>query len=112
MITAYDARQLAILGDSKVEDIMEKLDKKITETALLGQNEFLCYGNDLWSCHRTEFYRLPEPTTLQKKIIDRLGDFGYQAEMVWDGKRYVPPGLADDMGNGPEHQNYVLKISW
>ena len=112
MITAYEARQLAIVGDSKIEAIMEKLDKEITHRAGLGQNEYVAYEHVPWNSHRTQFYQIPEVTPIQAKIIQRLKDFGYDAEMDWDEKRYVPPGLADDDGHGPEHQNYVLRIRW
>ena len=72
--------------------------EKRTCTILLGSAEVL--------------YRTPEPDPLQKAIIAALIKLGYMAKFVSYGDKYVPRGLADDDGNGPEHQNYGIVIGW
>jgi len=51
-------------------------------------------------------------TPLQKAVELKLKELGYRAEFKLDGDKYVPRGLADDMGNGPTIQNYGIQISW
>ncbi len=57
-------------------------------------------------------YLAPKPTNLQNAAVAELKRLGYSAEIRSYGAPYVPRGLADDNGNGPQHRNYGLVIGW
>lgn len=113
MITAHEAKKLSESSDDKINSILSKLEEGILKVASTGNRELACYQYVEWESYEVgSCYREPETTPIQAKIIARLKELGYGAKMAWNGKTYVPPGQADDYGNGPEHQNYVLVVNW
>lgn len=55
---------------------------------------------------------LPKMSDLEYKVVGELQKLGYKVNYTFYGDKYVPRGLADDDGNGPEHQNYGILVSW
>ena len=45
-------------------------------------------------------------------MIETLKDQGYVVSIEQDGASYVPRGMADDEGDGPEYTNYGFHIGW
>ena len=49
---------------------------------------------------------------LHSSTMMKLTELGYKVKWDTDGAPYVPPGLADDYGEGPEYTNVGIHISW
>ena len=110
MITAQQARELALTSDSAIEKFLEKLEPKIVAAAEAGRRELAVYEEGLW-CN-SETFRPVAPTPPQTRLCEALNRFGFGASVVQHGDAYVPRGLADDIGEGPEYINHVILIRW
>lgn len=110
MITAQQAAEIAKAGDKEVDRILLLLEKEIEAKAKLGEREYKCYKHVSWEA--LGLYDEKKPSPLQERLITELKKYGFAADMRLDGESYVPRGLADDDGNGPEHWNSVLVIKW
>ena len=49
---------------------------------------------------------------LHSSTMMKLTELGYKVKWDTDGDPYVPLGLADDYGEGPEYINVGIHISW
>ena len=109
MITANEAKQLYDESGAEVDLFLKtEVEKKVTDAAKGGKRQVFIFLSSL-SPFR---YLDQEVTPLQKAVVNKLKELGYRAEIKLDGSKYVPRGLADDDGRGPEHQNYGISISW
>lgn len=61
---------------------------------------------------KTDSQALPELSAVNQEIKNLLEKNGYQVRKTINGNYYVPRGLQDDNGDGPEHVNYGLLIEW
>jgi hypothetical protein len=106
MINAIQARELVAESGVEADAVLKTLDPLITNAAKEGKRE-LFYFLD---AERTSS-NLPS-TPLNKMVLSKLGTLGFSANMSWHGVSYVPRGLADDDGNGPQHKNFGYLIRW
>ncbi len=109
MITAKEAKELYDQSGAEVTDFLERnVESKVSYAAKSGKRlVFIHLGSKGMFDHLDQLI-----TPLQKAVVEKLLELGYRARIVLDGEKYVPPGLADDDGNGPSHQNYGIQISW
>jgi len=109
MITAKEAKELYDQSGAEVTDFLERnVESKVSYAAKSGKRlVFIHLGSKGMFDYLDQLI-----TPLQKAVVEKLLELGYRARIVLDGEKYVPPGLADDDGNGPSHQNYGIQISW
>ena len=109
MITAKEAKELYDQSGQEVEDFLKhNVEKEVVKAAEGGKRQVFIH---LGSVKQFE-YLDRTITPLQQAVADKLKTLGYHVVIRLDGDKYVPRGLADDMGNGPTIQNYGIQISW
>ena len=107
MLSAKEAREIVESSDVEVLKVLEMFDEKIRYTAAQGKKEYFYYMD------AAEMYRgTPLAKPLVVSVIERLRALGYSAEYSFYGDSYVPRGLADDDGDGPEYTNYGIVVRW
>lgn len=118
MITAAEARQLVETSAAVVDKYVNAFEQQIRQhcqqgTRFVRASQVLTTTADYekFSGSLGPFDQLKE-TPLQSAVIKEFIKLGYGAKMEIYGDKYVPRGLADDDGHGPEHQNYSLTIRW
>jgi hypothetical protein len=109
MITAQEAKRLYDESGKEIQDFIKfTVEKEVIKAATSGKRQVSIHLGSI-----EMFYHLDqEITPLQKGVVAALKDLGYQVDIRLDGEPYVPRGLADDDGKGPQHRNYVLSIGW
>lgn len=108
MISAKQAKELYDQSGAEVEKFLKhNVEQKIKDAAGSGKRHvFICQGSIVSYSH-------PTMTPLEKGVMDALTELGYKVSFTkHTDHTYVPRGLADDNGNGPEHQNYGFNIGW
>lgn len=108
MITASEAKQLYDDSGAEVENYIQyKIENEIRKNATAGKRSMFHVVESV------EAYRNVDPTPLQRRIVTRLKELGFHAEWKKDTSHtYVPRGLADDDGKGPNHNNVGIQIGW
>lgn len=109
MITAKEARQLLETSNVKVEEFLTKeVEPKIIDASTNGKNSV--YINvDARPINDYRPIVLPE---VQNRVMQEMIKLGYSVRVTNYGDMYIPRGLMNDDGDGPEHQNYGLEIRW
>ena len=109
MITATQAKQLYDESGAEVEQYLKfSIEPQVIEAAKAGKRTVTIHLNSL-----EPYGRLDQVVTpIQRAVVSKLKELGYRATIELYGDRYVPRGLADDNGNGPEHQNFGILIGW
>jgi hypothetical protein len=108
MITAQEAKALYDKSGAEVQAFLKNnLEKKITEAATAGKREYIHHIGD-----QRDVYHPPQPTPLEKDVLDELNKIGYSVAYDLYGSEYVPRGLANDIGIGPVYRNYGMIIRW
>ena len=109
MITAKEAKELYDQSGQEVEDFLKhNVEQAVVKAAEGGKRQVFIHMGSV-----KQFEYLDRTITpLQQAVADKLKTLGYRADIKLDGDKYVPRGLADDMGNGPTIQNYGIQISW
>lgn len=110
MITPEELRRLTDTLGGEVKQLMPLMEAKMVEAAKEGKREAYLYISKLWDAHPT--YAHVTPTALQKRAITELLTYGYTARVTTHGNYYVPLGLQDIDGEGTEHVNHVICVSW
>ena len=109
MITAKEAKVLYDKSGQEVADYLKNtVEKEVVRAAEGGKRQTIILLGSLGPFSWLD----PEITPLQKAAVDQLKMLGYRAEIKLYGHKYIPPGLSDDDGEGPSHQNYGIHISW
>lgn len=109
MITAKEAKELYDESGHEVEQFLKyTVEPEVTKAAKGGKREVMIYLGSIPPFS----YAHSTITPLQTAVINKLKELGYLAEIKAYGEKYVPRGLADDDGNGPQHQNYGIQIWW
>lgn len=107
MITAGQARALYDASGTEVDEFIEaKCSKQVKDAANTGKRIYTVHLESVAA------YTYPASTPLQKNVIAKLKSLGYTAVFGFYDEAYVPRGLADDAGEGPEHRNLGITISW
>lgn len=109
MITAKEAKDIAISSDSVLDRELEKIEQGIKAEAAKGKQRLLAYDHTTWDS--VPAGTPVQPTTLQSRIITKLREQGFGAAIVADAT-YVPAALQEDDGTGPAHTNHVLYVTW
>lgn len=109
MITAQEAKALYDSSGAEVQEFLKHhADGHVKKAAQAGKRTY--------TIHRgcTEVWNPPTCTPLDVLVIKELERLGYRARFGADDKSesYVPAGLRDDDGGGPEHVNYGITITW
>jgi hypothetical protein len=109
MITAQEAKTLYDESGKEIQDYIKfTVEKEVIKAATSGKRQVSVHLGSV-----EYFYHIDQVITpLQKGVVAALKDLGYQVDIRFAGETYVPRGLADDDGLGPEHRNYVLSIGW
>ena len=108
MITAKDAKALYDKSGEEVRSFLKNnLEKKITEAATAGNREYIHHIGA-----ERDVYHAPQPSTVERGVLDELKKLGYSVKYEKYGEEYVPRGLADDDGTGPMYRNYGIIIKW
>ena len=110
MISVEEARKLSEANDKHFNHLIDAIGTAIKNAAEKGERVYHCYISGLWEAKSISY--LPVENGPQSKVINKLRSYGYVAQLVTDGDRYVPRGLADDNGDGPEHINHVIEVKW
>jgi len=107
MISAKEAKALVESSEERVLQVMKMLGGQIEYRAMRGQQEYLYSFGD-----KEVLGGLPEMNNEVKAVVNKLIAEGYKVNYCFHGERYVPRGLSDDDGNGPEHSQYGVLIKW
>jgi len=109
MITAQQAKVLYDESGAEVQAFLaHSVEKQIKDAASSGKRTVIIHLGALEILRHLD----QEITPLQKAVVAQLKVLGYKAAIEMYGDRYVPRGLADDDGNGPQHRNYGIEIGW
>lgn len=107
MISAKEALDLYNNSLRTLSQYLEtNFHSKIRQAAMDGKREYILF---LDSCSE---FNAPKLDELQLKVIAELQKLGFNASYISYGDSYVPRGLMDDSGNGPEYRNYGIKVTW
>ena len=109
MITAQEAKQLYNESGAEVQQFLKtEVEQKVIDAAKGGKKSVMIF----LGAKGPYDYLAQVITPLQTAVVNKLIELGYHAQIQTYGESYVPRGLADDDGNGPEHQNYGIQIGW
>ena len=109
MINAKEAKALYDKSGQEVADYLKHtVEKEVTKAATAGKRKvFILVGSTQF-----EFEMRVKITSVHQGVVEALKELGYVVSIGQDGESYVPRGLADDDGNGPEYTNYGFHIGW
>lgn len=107
MITAQKAREMYEKSNARV---VKYLDCEIEPLILKAVEGGKCQC--MIHIGATPTYQTVQADPFQQKVMEELRKIGYKTKFGSYGDKYVPRGLADDEGNGPDHRNYGFEISW
>jgi len=109
MITAQEAKKLYDDSGHQSEVFLKtEVEPKVTAAAKEGKLSVIVYLGTF----RTIGHFQGEVKPLQKAVVQKLLGLGYRAEIKPYGDPYIPMGLKDLDGNGPQHQNFGIHIHW
>ena len=109
MITAEQAKNLYDESGVEANSYLNKtIAPEIEKAAKAGKRSVFVH---VGSVPLYGFIKTPKEQ-LHTSTMMKLDELGYKAIWVTDGASYVPPGLADDYGEGPEYINVGIHISW
>lgn len=109
MITAKEAKELYDQSGAEVTDFLERnVESKVSFAAKSGKRFVFIHLGSIGPYEHVD----QKITPLQQAVAEKLQELGYRARIVLDGDKYVPPGLANDDGGGPMHQNYGIQVGW
>lgn len=110
MITAKEAVALFDHAGKEVDDYLKyTVEPKVVKAAETGnRNVTIFLGSVAVSCNN--LYGIVDKITIAAKA--KLTELGYIADIYTYGEAYVPKGLSNDDGRGPQHKNYGLHIKW
>ena len=109
MITAEQAKKLYDESGVAVDSYLNRtITPEIEKAAKAGKRTvFIDVGSEP---HYRSIKALQTP--LHTSTMMKLTELGYKVSWGTDGASYVPRGLADDYGEGPEYINVGIHISW
>ena len=109
MITAAEAKTLYDESGVAVDSYLNRtITPEIEKAAKAGKRTvFIDVGSEP---HYRSIKALQAP--LHSSTMMKLTGLGYKVKWDTDGDPYVPRGLADDYGEGPEYTNVGIHISW
>jgi putative transposon-encoded protein len=109
MISAKEAKELYDQSCTEVEAFLKQtVEPKVTEAAKRGHRHVFIHLDASASFEILDKMVTP----VQNSAMVKLKELGYQAQVTFDGEKYVPRGLANDDGSGPLYQNYGIQIGW
>lgn len=112
MITAAEASQLVLESKTNVDLYIRQIEPNVADLAKSGSRIYTCYVTGLWNAFDIWEANSQNFTPIQKAVVAKLKSLGYVVVLGTDGAAYVPRGLQDDDGNGPEKINVCLIIKW
>lgn len=109
MITAAQAKELYDQSGKEVADFLKfKVEPAVMEAAKAGKRHIAIFLDS-----KGPFDRLDQAIKpVHRSVLAKLKELGYEASIAVYGDKYVPRGLADDVGNGPMYQNYGILVGW
>jgi hypothetical protein len=110
MITAKQARDNVENSNTYLQVFFEKIDYLIDTASKEGRTQVHLDIIGLCDCVKVGSHILPNAK--QVRIMDELKSIGYNADLESWGDHYVPRGLQDDHGNGPNHVNLAILVRW
>ena len=109
MISAQEAK---LIYDNSGVEVQEFLDQKIEHAvkiaAGLGKRYYIYHLGSIAPYMRIH----QEDHRVEMLAAEELKKLGYHVSIGTYGDSYVPRGLSDDEGNGPDHKNYGITIGW
>ena len=109
MITAEQAKKLYDESGAEVDSYLNRtIAPEIEKAAKAGKRSVFIHVGSEPPYGSTKALNKP----LHKSTMMKLTELGYKVSWGDDGAPYVPPGLADDYGEGPEYTNVGIHISW
>jgi hypothetical protein len=109
MISAKEARNIALTSHKNVERVLERLDVLIRKAAESGEGPLVCEEPNTYleyEAHRS----CPEPTPLMTRLMERLKGYGFLVELTYIGP-YAPAGLGS-VEDDTERMKMVIQIRW
>ena len=109
MINAKEAKALYDKsGQEAAAYLKNTVEPEVTRAATAGKRKvFIHLG-----ATQFEFEMRVKITSVHQGVVEALKELGYVVSIGQDGASYVPRGLADDDGDGPEYTNYGFHIGW
>jgi hypothetical protein len=109
MINAKEAKALYDKSGHEVANfIKNKVEPVVIKAATDGKRKvFIQLG-----ATQFEFEMRVKITSVNQGVVEALKELGYVVSIEQDGASYVPRGMADDEGDGPEYTNYGFHIGW
>jgi hypothetical protein len=109
MISAKEAKELCEKSEVALDKFLNSTIKNaIIEAANKGNLTTNIYIGSCPSHNSID----KEITCFYGLVIEKLIKLGYTASIDYYGGKYVPKGLQDNYGDGPEYRNYGFIISW
>ena len=108
MINAKEANVIYDRSGQEVKDYLKyKIEPCVVEAAKAGKKQVFVFVNAI-ECHH--FINI---SPLTKKVMEKLKELGYTVRYDKDlSHKYIPKGLMDDDGSGPEYVNHGYFIGW
>lgn len=109
MISAKEAKELYNQSEVRVDEFLKnKVEHVIINAAKSGKQHVFIFLDNVNIFESVE----QKLTPLDRAVVEKLKQLGYRAGFQRSGDSYIPPGLADDDGDGPLHINYGIMIGW
>ena len=109
MITAAQAKKLYDESGAEVDNYLNKtIAPEIEKAAKAGKRSVFIHVGSEQPYGSTKTLR----EQLHTSAMMKLDELGYKVRWGTHGASYVPRGLADDYGEGPDYINVGIHISW
>ena len=107
MINALEAKKLYDESGHEVDEFLKRyVEPEVINAAKQGKRSAIIFLGSLERYH--DLNRAIKP--IHKGVMAKLQTLGYTTRIDLYGDYYVPRGLQNDDGGGPEHCNYGMII--
>lgn len=107
MINAQQAKQLYEESGVEVRRYLDiEIEPQVIKAAKEGKRKVVIHVGSI------EVWNDLKLNSVHQGVISGLKELGYDAFFGTYGESYVPRGLADAVGDGPQYLNYGFIISW
>jgi hypothetical protein len=107
MISAKEANKLLEASGARVQIYLDTKIEPIVKMAIEQGKKYCVIG-----IASIPSYQIPEPTELDKKVMEALRMLGYTVSFGMYGESFIPRGLDDEGLNNPRYRNYGFEIGW
>ena len=107
-----NAKEAKVLFDKSGQEVANYIKNKVEPVVIKAATDGKRYVFIQLGATQFEFEMRAKITSVDQGVVETLKELGYVVSIEQDGASYVPRGMADDEGDGPEYTNYGFHIGW